>query len=172
MISAGGPEGGAVNLMRYTVIDRQGAVTFVADCETLGALVAACAESPRTLAELLGAAEAFDKRLKEYVTSGLAVFDEHNSRTNVAAIYAALDYCPPHELPVFRVLDERTRQASLQPVKAGVIIFNLADRRIVQVMNTYAEIRRKGRVRVHDGRRQTGEVYRYELPPDWQVVPG
>jgi hypothetical protein len=37
--------------------------------------------------------------------------------------------------------DERTRQASLQPVKAGVIIFNPRNRRIVQIQNTYSERR-------------------------------
>lgn len=161
-----------MNLMRYTVVDRAGAVSFVADCDALAAIVAGCAVNPRSLPELLDAAHEFDKRLREYVTSGLAIFDEHNSPANPAAIHAALDYCPPHELPVFRVIDDHTRQASLQPVKAGVIIFNLVDRRIVQVMNTYAEIRRKGRVRVHDGRHFTDEVHRYELPGDWRLVPG
>lgn len=161
-----------MNVMRYTIVEQRGAVSFVADCDTLAALVAGCAGGPQTLAELLKSAGKFDRRLREYVTSGLAVFDEHNSSENTAAIHGALDFHPPCELPVFRVVDERTRQASLQPVKAGLIIFNLLDRRIVQVVNTYSEIRRKGRVRVHDGRRLTGEVYSYELPPDWRLVPG
>lgn len=161
-----------MNLMRYTVVDRHGAVSFVADCDALEAIVAGCAHSPGSLRELLDAADDFDKRLREYVTCGLAVFDEHNLPDNPAGIHQALDYCLPHELPVFRVFDDRTRQASLQPVKAGVIIFNLVDRRIVQVMNTYAEIRRKGRVRVHDGRHFTDQVHRYELPGDWRLVPG
>ncbi|MDP2662354.1 MAG: hypothetical protein Q8R28_16670, partial [Dehalococcoidia bacterium] len=64
-----------------------------------------------------------------------------------------------------------TRQASLQPVKAGIIIFNLTSKRIVQVMNNYAEIRREGRGKVHDGERPTGQLYRYRLPGDWSLVP-
>ncbi len=161
-----------MNVMRYTIVDQRGSVSFVADCDTLVALVAGCCAGPHSLAELLSAAGKFDRRLREYVSSGLAIFDEHNSPENPYAIHGALDFCPPGEVPVFRVIDERTRQASLQPVKAGLIIFNLLDRRIVQVMNAYSEIRRKGRVRVHDGRRLTSEVYSYELPHDWRLVPG
>ncbi len=161
-----------MNLMRFTVVDRDGVVSFVADCDALPAIVAGCAHNPRSLGELLEAIHPFNRRLREYVTAGLAVFDEHNSVSNPSTIHAALDYCQPFELPVFRVLDERTRQASLQPVKAGVIIFNLIDRRIVQIVNSYAEIQRKGRVRVHDGHGPTNQVLRYELPADWRLVPG
>ena len=71
-----------------------------------------------------------------------AAFDEHNVAGNYQAIHAAIKHLPPHELPVFRVVDDVTRQASLQGVKAGVIIFNLPSRRIVQIQNTYSEIRR------------------------------
>lgn len=160
-----------MNLMRYTVVDKWGAVSFVADCHALSALVAACAEGARDLQELLEYAERYDRRLQEYVTSGLAVFDEHNANGNHTAIHQAIKYCPPHEIPVFRVVDDETRQVSLQSVKAGIIIFNLHDRRIVQIQNTYAEIQRKGKVRLHDGRRLTNKVYTYELPEEWSVVP-
>ncbi|MBI4320485.1 MAG: hypothetical protein HY675_18505 [Chloroflexi bacterium] len=160
-----------MNLMRYTVVDRDGTVSFVADCHALSALVASCAEAAESLDELLDYAERYDKRIREFVTSGLAVFDEHNAEGNYSAIHKALEYCAPHELPVFRVVDDKTRQASLQSVKAGVIVFNLKDRRIVQIQNTYAEIQRRGKVRIHDGSRLTNKVYVYELPPDWSVVP-
>lgn len=160
-----------MNSMRYTVVDKEGAVSFVADCHALSALVASCAEAAESLEELLEYADRYDRRIKEYVTSGLAVFDEHNTKDSYTAILAALDFCASHELPVFRVMDDRTRQASLQPVKAGIIVFNLSDRRIVQIQNTYAEIRRRGKVRMHDGNRLTNRVYAYELPPDWSVVP-
>jgi len=133
-----------VNVMRYTVIDERGTVSFVADCAALLPMVSACADGAQTLEDLLEAVDRSGFPLKEYVTSGLAVFDEHNSPTNLRAIHAAIAYFPPHELPVFRVLDDITRQASLQPVKAGAIIFNLPRRRIIQLQNSYAEIRRMG----------------------------
>ena len=76
--------------------------------------------------------------------SPLAVFDEHNAYGNFTAIHSALDHLRPHELPPFRVVDDRTRQASLQPVKAGAIIFNLPKRRIVQIQNTFSDVQRMG----------------------------
>jgi hypothetical protein len=130
--------------MRYTVVDQRGTASFVAPCEALVPLLSACVGGARSLDELLHAAEGFGGRLFEPVLSGLAVFDEHNAYGNHAAIHGALDHLRPHELPPFRVVDDRTRQASLQPVKAGAIIFNLTKRRIVQIQNTFADVQRMG----------------------------
>jgi hypothetical protein len=157
--------------MRFTVIDPHGRVSFVAPCQTLEALVAACASQPRTLEQLLAAAEPFLGHIAERVLSGLAVFDEHNSPSNVRWIHAAFDYCLPQDTPTFRVLDPRTEETSLTPVRAGVVVFNLVAKRIVQIQNTYAEIRRKGRVRVLRDNQPTERVHRYELPADWSLVP-
>ncbi|MBI3967042.1 MAG: hypothetical protein HY329_15515 [Chloroflexi bacterium] len=160
-----------MNVMRFTVVAAGGTVSFVAPCESLLPLVAGCAQNPRTLTQLLDSVGRFDQRLREFVNSGLAVFDEHNTKGDYSSIHAALQLCEPHQIPVFRVVDEKTRRASLEPVKAGVVIFNLVDRRIVQIHNTYGEVRRRGRVPVFDERRRTGEVYRYELPASWDIVP-
>ncbi|MBV9543164.1 MAG: hypothetical protein JOY61_02165, partial [Chloroflexi bacterium] len=159
--------------MRFTVVDPRGRVSFIASCSTLEALVAACASDsqPRTLEQLLKAAEPFVPDLPDRVLSGLAVFDEHNSPENFRWIHAALDYCLPQESPVLRVVDPRTEEVSLSPVRAGVVVFNLLAKRIVQLQNTYSEIRRKGRVRVLRNNQPTDRVHRYELPEDWSLVP-
>ena len=68
-------------------------------------------------------------------------------------------------------LDAATRELSLKPVRAGIVLFNLRDKRIVQLQNTYAEIQRKGRIRVPRTSGGPARVYRYELPPDWSLVP-
>ncbi len=159
------------DVMRFTVIDPRGRVSFVAPCSTLEALVAACASQPHSLEQLLAAADPFIGNLGVRVSSGLAVFDEHNTPENARWIHAAFDYCLPHETPVFRVIDPRTEELSLSPVRAGVVVFNLVAKRIVQIQNTYAEIRRKGRVRVLQNGQPTGRVLRYELPADWSLVP-
>jgi hypothetical protein len=160
-----------VDVMRFTIIDPQTRVSFVAPCPVLEALVAGCARGPRTLHELLEAASAFAPELKDRVLSGLAVFDEHNGPHNLDRIHAAFQYCRPEEVPVFRILDAATRELSLKPVRAGVVLFNLRDKRIVQLQNTYAEIQRKGRIRVPRTAGAPARVYRYELPPDWSLVP-
>jgi hypothetical protein len=160
--------------MRYTIIDPQGSISFVGPGQGLKALVAACAQdSPRTAEDLLAAAGEYDSDLRDSVLNGLHVFDEHNLPGNYAAIHAALQG-PGDEAgtsPVFRVVDDVTRQASLQPVKAGLVLFNLKQKRIVQIQNTYADIEREDRGRVRKKGRVTGRYYDYRLPPDWQVLP-
>lgn len=160
-----------MNVMRFTIIDARGAVSFVAPCDALLALVAACADNPSAHEELLRRAGRFSPQLEGYVLSGLAVFDEHNADGSYGAILSALQHLRPHEVPPFRVVEDVTRQASLDAVGAGVVLFNLLDRRIVQVQNSYNEVRRRGRVRVYDGTRRSGEIHRYELPPSWDIVP-
>jgi hypothetical protein len=160
--------------MRYTIIDPQGSISFVGPCQGLKALVAACAQaSPRTAEELLTAAGEYDSDLRDSVLNGLHVFDEHNLPGNYAAIDAALqgpgDEAGPS--PVFRVVDDVTQHASLLPVKAGLVLFNLKQKRIVQIQNTYADIQREDRGRVRKKGRVTGRYYDYRLPPDWQVLP-
>ena len=160
-----------MDVMRFTIIDPSTRVSFVAPCPVLDALVAACAQRPHTLDELLEAAAPFAPDVKERVLSGLAVFDEHNSPHNLDRIHAAFRYCRPEEVPVFRILDETTRDVSLRPVRAGIVLFNLREKRIVTLQNTYSEIKRRGRIRVLRSATASARVHRYELPPDWSIVP-
>jgi hypothetical protein len=131
-----------MNVMRYTIIDSRSVASFVGPCEALRPLLVGCVGGAKSCDELLLAAERSGARIYDPVTSGLAVFDEHNAYGNFAAIHSALEHLPPHEVPPFRVVDDRTRQASLQAVKAGAIIFNLPKRRIVQIQNTFSDVQR------------------------------
>ena len=70
-----------------------------------------------------------------------------------------------------RVVDDVTRNASLQPVKAGGFVINLRAKRIVQIQNSYQEITRSGRVRVFDGTHPRGRLLSYRLPDEWSIVP-
>jgi len=132
-------------MMRYTIIDTHGTASFVGPCDALRPLLIGCVGGAASLEDLLRAAErAGARNLIEPVTSALAVFDEHNAYGNYQAIHGALEHLRPHEVPPFRVVDDRTRQASLQAVKAGAIIFNLSRRRIVQIQNTFSDVQRMG----------------------------
>ena len=160
-----------MNFIRCTIVDRQGVVSFVAHGDALPALVAACAAGPTDYEELLALSEPYYRSLREYVNAGLAVFDELNVPGRYGAFHATLRRTPPHEQPVFRVVDGVTREASLRPVKAGAIIFNLRARRIVQLMNSYREIRRSGHAHIFDGSGYTETVFSYRLPKEWALVP-
>lgn len=162
-------------VMRFTIVDHEGVVSFVAPCNALKALVAACSKAPSSLESLLLASTRYDTALKDYVLNGLAIFDERNSHGRYDQIHRAIDHATEqrshHQLPAFRVVDERTRQASLEPVKAGLVLFNLKDRRIIQVQNTYDDIKRCDRGRIHEGGVPTNRLYHYTLPMDWRILP-
>jgi hypothetical protein len=162
-------------VMRFTVIDNQGTVSFIAPCNALKALVAACTNAPADLHSLLAASTHYDNELKDRVLDSLAMFDEHNAEGDYDHIHSAIDFAQEqrseHRIPAFRVVDSRTRDASLQPVKAGLVLFNLRDRRIIQVHNTYANVQRRDRGRIHRDGRPTTNLYHYELPHEWRIVP-
>ena len=160
-----------MGLMRFTVVDTRSTVSFIGPDRALHALVAACATGADSIEDLLDKIAPFVGELRERVLSGLAVFDEHNSRGNTRWIHAAFDYCRREEVPVFRVLDDRTREISLSPVWAGAVVFNLKSKRIVQIQNTYSDIKREGRLRVMEGAKPTNKIQRYKLGPEWTVVP-
>lgn len=160
-----------MDVMRLTVVDPQGTVSFIAHTSAAVALTAACAEDPASLADLLTASRRYDRGLYDLVMNGLAVFDEHNLPGDTRAIHAQLAQLPPRDAPVFRVLDEVTREASLRPVRAGAILFNLMRKRIVQIANTDEILARAGEVNYHNGKFLSRRVFDYELPPQWSIVP-
>ncbi|MBF8286857.1 MAG: hypothetical protein HW393_671 [Dehalococcoidia bacterium] len=160
-----------MNLIRCTIVDRWGAISLVAHADALPSLVAACTANPSGLDELLALSEPYYRGLREYVEAGLAVFDEMNVRGRYGAIHKTLRLTESARQPVFRVVDGVTREASLRPVNAGAIIFNLRAKRIVQIMNSYREIRRIGHARIFDGLGYTDAVFSYRLPGEWALVP-
>ena len=160
-----------MNVFRCTLVDRAGGVSFVADAAALPALLRACQQDPATTEDLLRLAEPYYHGLGERVLNGLAIFDERNTPGHYEAVHQALSFCAPHEQPPFRVVDDATREASLRPVKAGAVLFNLVKKRIVQLQSSANAISRSGRGRVYDGRSLTRRVFEYKLPSEWQLVP-
>ncbi len=157
--------------MRFTIVDHRGTISFIDDGFLMLPLVAACASNPRSLSEMLTNGGRIDRRLQDRILSGLAVFDEHNVEGNYGAIQHTLSITSPGEEPVFRVVDDLTRQRSLEPTRTGLIIFNLKDRRIVQVINLFYAVERSGEVHLHNGQRYSRRTVSYRLPESWSIVP-
>jgi hypothetical protein len=160
-----------MNLMRMTLVDESGGISFVVQGEAIPAMLKACAGGARSIAELVDRVEPLYQGLRERILNGMAMFDERNAPGRYDAIHDALRQARPEESPLFRVVDEVTREASLRPVKAGAIVINLRDQRIIQIQNAYQEIRRTGRGRVFDGERMTNAMFTYRLPKQWALVP-
>jgi hypothetical protein len=160
-----------VSVIRFTVIDRDGTTSFIGPCHAIKMLVAACSRLPKTVNELLEFTRPYDSAFVTDVVSGLNVFDEHNTSDDSHSFRAAIAQSPATSLPPFRVFDEAARVASLEPVKSGLIVFNLMARRIIQVQNSYEDISREGRGRVRQDGQPTRLLYRYRLPEEWSIVP-
>jgi hypothetical protein len=160
-----------VTNFRLTVIDQVGAVSFVSPAHGAKMLAAACSRNPPTLDDLLAVARPYDTELVDTLVDGLALFDEHNVPGHYQTIHDMLASSVSADLPPFRVVDDTTRRASLVPVHSGLILYNLPARRIVQVQNSYAGLLRRDRGRIRASGRPTRQLYRYELPSEWRLVP-
>ncbi len=157
--------------MRFNIVDPAGTVSFIGPAHLVKVLAASCARNPTDLGQLLTYSERYDSQLRDFVLNGLAVFDEHNSEQDHAAFDAALPSLPPDASPPFRVVSAATEEASLAPVGAGLVIYNLPAKRIVQVQNSYSNVLRQDRGRIRVGGEPTERLYHYKLPTDWRLVP-
>lgn len=159
------------NLFRFNLVDTSGAVSVVGPAHGLKVLAAACSQGPGTIGELLHLAQPLDKDWIEQVKRGLMVFDEHNVG-EVADAYAPVvtrDDDSAH--PAFRIIDQTTRTRSMVPARLGLVVVNLRTQRIIQIHNSYAELRRKGRGRIRSQGVPTRSLFHYELPEAWSIVP-
>jgi len=154
-----------VSTMRFTVVDDAGTISFVGPAHALKVLAAACSRRPADHRALLTLAGDYDTDLAHRVRRGLTEFDAaHHASPNGSAGDGETGN-------PFRVVDESSRRRSLEPARAGVVVFNLNARRIVQVQNSYANLERRGRGRVRRNGKPTRALYHYELPADWAIVP-
>ncbi len=160
-----------IDEIRLTVVDPEGTVSFITHASAVVALTAACSHNPTTLRELLDASQRYDRALRDTVVNGLSVFDEHNTPSELSDIHTQLEQLEPNKAPVFRVLDPVTREASLRPVRTGVVLFNLTARRIVQIENRYEPLVPSGEVNYHNGRFLSIRLLPYKLSDDWTIVP-
>lgn len=157
-------------MMRFTIVDDSGSTSFTAPPHLLKAIAACCARGVATTRELVAMLADYDGCSAAEIRDGLLIFREHNTQSDTRWIRERLDAESDASGP-FDVLDERTRRASLEPARLGLVVFNLVARRIVQVQNTYANLQRSDRGRIRRDGKPVPTFYRYELPADWSIVP-
>jgi hypothetical protein len=159
------------SLVRFTVTDGDTTTSFAGPGHAIKMLVAACSKGPSTVRELLEHTRRYDEYFVTDIINGLAVFDEHNIQDNTVAIEQEFERQVPDEWPPFRVYNDATRRACTQPGRAGLIVINLAAKRIIQVQNSYAEIQRQDRGRIRSAGKPTRALYHYSLPQEWALLP-
>ena len=157
--------------IRITIADEMSTVSFLTPGHAIKMFVAACSHDVESVGEMLDVAGRLDRELISRVRHGLMKFDEHNVKDDFEDFKAVISNTLPDQLPPFRVFSPELRNASLNPGRLGLILFNLRSKRIVQVQNHYAEISRADRGRIWIGGEPVRRLYRYELSSDWALLP-
>lgn len=159
------------NLFRFNVIDQRGVSSFVGPAHTLKVLAAACSRGAESLQSVLELAVDYDPDWAQGVRQGLHRFDEHNleSLSSDFALVGSRD--GDQQFHPFRVLDAATRQRSMEPASLGLVVFNLKERRIIQIQNRYADLMRNDRGRVRRNGHPTRMLFSYSLSDAWSIVP-
>lgn len=155
--------------MRFTVVDSRGTLSFVAPAHLMKAFAAGCADGAGDSSDLLMAASACDQQEVDRIRRELRVFDEHHTSDQSENLETWLSHESARR--PFRVLDHTSRQVSLRPEGSGLVVFNLVRQRIVQVQNSFGELRRRDRGRIRLNGQPTRRLYRYELPAEWRILP-
>lgn len=153
---------------RLNIVDNSGSVSFLGPAHAAKAVAAACSHGAETWQQVLGRTQRYDPDWTAEVRRGILEFEEHHLPIE--------DPVPPAEPSLlrstaFRIWDAETRQASLIPGRLGLVIFNLKELRIIQVQNSYSDLKRQGRGRIRINGRPTPTIYHYKLPEDWAILP-
>lgn len=158
-------------MMRFTVIDPGGTVSFSGPGHCLKALVAGCSHGAAELGDLLERVRPIDEQFVVNVLNELAKFDEHVLADNPESIDRWLERPEDETQEAFRVFDQRLRDRSLTAGRLGVVLFNLPEQRIVQIENSYGELLREDRGRVRVNGKPVNRYYHYSLPESWTLLP-
>ncbi len=159
------------NHYRVNVIDERGTVSFLAPPHGLKVLAAAITQGASSGAQLLAYAHAFDAQWAATVRSQIMQFDEHNVDAISDSFHEVIAEGDRIGHPAFRVMDTGTRQRSLVPGRLGLVVFNLKERRIIQIQNSYANLERRDRGRIRVDGEPINVLFQYELPGEWALVP-
>lgn len=158
-------------LYRVNVIDQRGTVSFLAPPHGLKVLAASVSRGSQSFQELLYQARPYDAEWAESVLREVFFFDEHNVDELSDPFDEAVASGDDVDHPAFRVMTPSTRKRSLVPGRLGLVVFNLKERRIIQIHNSYDELRRKDRGRIRVAGEPTELIFHYELPDEWALVP-
>jgi hypothetical protein len=157
--------------LRITVIDRADSISFGAEGHVAKMIAAACAQDKETVDAVLETVASLDPEEARRVRTGLARFDEFVVRGQPESLTSWLESNDPAGGHPIRLVDPRLREMTLMPLSLGIVVFNLPDKRIIEIENRYGSLLRKDRGRVRRDGRPVRQVYRYELPDDWSLLP-
>lgn len=159
----------ALDFFRVNIIDDRSTLSLLAPPHGPKMLTAVVGLDFSSSRDLLEAAAGMDESWIRSIQAQLAMFDEFNV-DELDSAWSEIIARPDSAVhPAFRVIDQATRERSLLRGSLGLIVFNLKERRIIQVQNEWSDLQRHdtGRYQV-DGEERT---FSYSLPDTWTLVP-
>lgn len=154
---------------RINLIDQRSTISLLAPSHGPKLLTAVAGLDFESNRDLLEAASGMDREWIQTVLAQLAMFDEFNVESLDPDWQSIIERADSAVHPAFRVIDPVTRLRSLDRGSLGLIVFNLKERRIIQVQNDWDELRRQGEGRyLVDGEER---AFSYSLPDTWSLVP-
>lgn len=156
---------------RINMIDERGTVSLLSPQHGPKMLTAVAGLELASTRDMLQAVAALDSEWVRQVQSQLAMFDEFNLDELSEDWREMIERRDSAVHPAFRVMDPVTRARSLQPASLGLIVFNLKERRIIQVHNNGEDLERAGEGRYREDGQPLDRLYSYSLPSNWSLVP-
>lgn len=156
---------------RVNLIDERGTISLLTPPHGPKMLTAVAGLGLETSREMLEAVAAMDESWIRQVQSQLAMFSEFNVEFLDEDWREMVEENDSVVHPAFRVIDGVTRSRSLVPGSLGLIVFNLKQRRIIQVQNAWDELERTGEGRYRIDGDIDERMYSYTLPETWSLVP-
>lgn len=156
---------------RVNLIDERGTISLLTPPHGPKMLTAVAGLGLETSRDMLEAVRSMDADWIRQVQSQLAMFDEFNIDVLDEGWREMVEEADTIVHPAFRVIDGVTRSRSLVPGSLGLIVFNLKQRRIIQVHNSWDELERSGEGRYRTEGDEEEHKYSYSLPETWSLVP-
>lgn len=156
---------------RINLIDDRGTISLLAPPHGPKMLTAVAGLGLETSRHMLNAVAKMDAEWIRQVQSQIAMFDEFNVDTLDSGWQEMVQEEDTIVHPAFRVIDGVTRSRSLVPGSLGLIVFNMKQRRIIQVHNSWDELSRTGEGRYRVDGDPEERKFTYALPETWSLVP-
>lgn len=156
---------------RVNLIDERGTISLLTPPHGPKMLTAVAGLGLETSREMLESVASMDADWIRQVQSQLAMFEEFNVDVLDDGWREMVEEKDSIVHPAFRVLEGITRSRSLVPGSLGLIVFNLKQRRIIQVHNSWDELGRTGEGRYRVDGDAEDRMYSYSLPETWSLVP-
>jgi len=149
--------------IRVTIKDHKRGISLVVGRDVLDVFILICSKDPRSLRDFLFMLDIVRPGLGEEISSKASKFSSLSplERANALIMDGEGNHIP------FEIVDETSEMHSRMPAGEGVVLINIADKRIDVLSNEGDPVCRVGAAKVET---KWGTEFRsYRLPPIWKL---